>query len=143
MGVLGVDGPLRACMEQTARVLRSHRDAILTVVGVFVHDPLYKWTITAERASKAQRRTHGGDGADAENGGRGGTATATPLEAGSAAAPPADATRAISRVQAKLDGTDFDDGEALPVEGQVQRLLRDARDPANLAHMFSGWSAWV
>ena len=36
-------------------------------------------------------------------------------------------------------------GEGAPrgVEGQVQQLLQDAQDPANLCRMYAGWAAWL
>ena len=53
----------------------------------------------------------------------------------------ADAERALLRVRQKLDGTE--DGELRSVEGQVQQLLQDARDPDKLCRLYPGWAAWV
>jgi len=35
------------------------------------------------------------------------------------------------------------EGAARGVEGQVQQLLQDAQDPANLGRMYVGWASWV
>ena len=43
MGILGVEGIFRRCCEQVLRVLRRERSAIVTVVEVLKHDPLYHW----------------------------------------------------------------------------------------------------
>lgn len=53
--------------------------------------------------------------------------------------------RVISRVQAKLSGTDYSDvaGGVLPVEAQVRRAVAEASDPARWAIMFAGWSAYL
>jgi ataxia telangiectasia mutated family protein len=45
------------------------------------------------------------------------------------------------RVKQKLDG--YEDGELRSIEGQVQQLLHDARDPHKLAVMYAGWAPWV
>lgn len=54
-----------------------------------------------------------------------------------------DAARVLLRVRQKLAGTEEVQTEPLSVAGQVQRLVREATDPENLARMFPGWQAWV
>ena len=52
-----------------------------------------------------------------------------------------DASRALHRVAQKLDG--YEGGELRSVEGQVQQLLQDARDPEKLCAMYPGWAPWL
>lgn len=93
---------------------------------VFVHNPLYQWEITAEKASKRQGRRENGVGAgDEVCGGN------------------ADAGRAVGRVAAKLRGVDFGEQEALSVQGQVEQLLLEATDPEKLSRHYFGWAAWL
>jgi ataxia telangiectasia mutated family protein len=54
MGTSGVEGVMRRCCEETLRVLKKQKDPLLTVLSVFIHDPLYKWALTYDRASKKQ-----------------------------------------------------------------------------------------
>jgi ataxia telangiectasia mutated family protein len=54
MGATGVEGVMRRCCEETLRVLRKHKDPLLAVLSVFIHDPLYKWALTYEKATKKQ-----------------------------------------------------------------------------------------
>ena len=49
--------------------------------------------------------------------------------------------RVIERLQQKLAGVEGSD--PLSVKGQVKRLVNEARDPDNLAHLFHGWQAWL
>lgn len=44
MGVLGVEGVYRRCCEHTLEVLQNNHEALMTILDVFVHDPLYSWT---------------------------------------------------------------------------------------------------
>ena len=44
-----------------AQVLRANKESILTVIEVFIHDPLYKWALTT---TAANRRQHDGGAAD-------------------------------------------------------------------------------
>lgn len=50
--------------------------------------------------------------------------------------------RMSKRIEDKLKGTDFGTPQPLSVCDQVDRLIRDATDPRNLAQMFSGWYPW-
>lgn len=52
-----------------------------------------------------------------------------------------EAERALLRVRQKLSQTEY--GEALSVEGQVEILINEARDPERLCKMFPGWAPWV
>ena len=55
MGVTGVEGVFRRCCEETLIVLREHRNALMTIVDVFLHDPLFIWSMTPSKALNAQR----------------------------------------------------------------------------------------
>ena len=35
------------------------------------------------------------------------------------------------------------EGAARGVEGQVQQLLQDSQDPANLGRLYVGWAPWL
>jgi len=142
MGPRGVEGPLRLCMESCTRVLRANKGALLTVVDVFIHDPLFEWALTPQRANRRQRDDVGG-------GGEGEGSEVIVVEPAPGPGPgdldadvSADAARAILRVRQKLEGLEFGDGEPRGVEGQVQQLLADAQDPGNLARMYYGWASW-
>lgn len=48
-----------------------------------------------------------------------------------------DAERTLLRIKQKLQS--YEHGEALSVEGQVEQLISEARDPTRLAKMFPGY----
>lgn len=50
----GVEGVMRKCCEETLRVLRVHKESLLTIVEVFIHDPLYRWALTPANAQQRQ-----------------------------------------------------------------------------------------
>lgn len=56
MGPAGLEGPFRRCCEATLQVLRGNRDALITLVEVFLHDPLFDWVMTETKANKRQVR---------------------------------------------------------------------------------------
>jgi len=137
MGVTACEGVMRRCSEHVLRVLRAHREELLTIAEVLIHDPLYNWALTPKRAAEHQRRMTDTEGAG--QGAEDGLTAALPgLELGNI-----DAERALTRVKQKLEGTELGDGEPQGVEGQVQQLLHDAQDPDKLCRMFEGWAAWM
>ncbi|KAM4115238.1 hypothetical protein ACJW30_04G133500 [Castanea mollissima] len=128
MGVTGVEGVFRRCCEETLSVMRANKEALLTIVEVFIHDPLYKWALSPLKALQRQKETDDDietileDSQDECEGNK-------------------DATRALMRVKKKLDG--YEEGEMRSVRGQVQQLIQDAIDPERLCHMYPGWGAWL
>ena len=103
---------------------------MLTVLDVFFHDPLYKWTISPVKIAHLQNCVENRHGGERKiDGFRQNERTG------------AQAQRILTRLQSKLDG--FEGGHHLSVKGQVQRLVNDARDPGLLCHLYHGWAAWV
>ena len=43
------------CCEETMKVLRASHEFLLTIVEVFIHDPLFKWALSPLRALEIQR----------------------------------------------------------------------------------------
>ncbi|CAA7402290.1 unnamed protein product [Spirodela intermedia] len=121
MGVTGVEGVFRRCCEETLAVMRTNKEALLTIVEVFIHDPLYKWALSPLKALQRQKETDEDaepsleDSQDACEGNK-------------------DAARALFRVKQKLDG--YEDAEMRSVQGQVQQLIQDATDTERLCQMF-------
>lgn len=128
MGVTGVEGVFRRCCEETLSVMRTNKEALLTIIEVFIHDPLYKWALSPLKALLRQKETYDDletsleDSQDEYEGNK-------------------DATRALLRVKQKLDG--YEEGEMRSVHGQVQQLIQDAIDPDRLCEMFPGWGSWM
>jgi len=55
MGITGCEGIFRRCCEETMRVLRSSHELLLTIMEVFIHDPLFKWALSPVKALQLQR----------------------------------------------------------------------------------------
>ncbi|KAL6493547.1 hypothetical protein OROGR_032326 [Orobanche gracilis] len=129
MGVTGVEGVFRRCCEETLSVMRTNKEALLTIIEVFIHDPLYKWALSPLKAMRHQKDADDDLVVSLDNAG-------DDVYEGNK-----DAARALLRVKQKLDG--YEDGEMRSVHGQVQQLIQDAIDPDRLCHMFPGWGAWL
>ncbi|EQC27304.1 hypothetical protein SDRG_14925 [Saprolegnia diclina VS20] len=129
MGVTGVDGLFTRTCEETLKVLRKKGAALTTILEVFIHDPLYNWTLSPVKALKMQQESQlllhkKSDVMPEEN-----VADA--------------ASRALLRVKQKLQGYEDPTGDAMSVEGQVKRLVHMAQDPHNLCKLYPGWGPWL
>ncbi|XP_010663180.1 serine/threonine-protein kinase ATM isoform X4 [Vitis vinifera] len=128
MGVTGVEGVFRRCCEETLSVMRTNKEALLTIVEVFIHDPLYKWALSPLKALQRQKETDDDLETSLED-------LEEEYEGNK------DAARALLRVKQKLDG--YEEGEMRSVHGQVRQLIQDAIDPDRFCRMFPGWGAWL
>ena len=134
MGVCGVEGPMRQSCEATMEVLRAHKNTLLTLLEVFVHDPLYNWSLTAVKLLQVQLMA---DARLEEQLGGVSEDTAEDLILNS------DANRVLQQVQRKLEGKEREGGgQVASVKGQVQQLLQEARSTDNLCQMYVGWASW-
>lgn len=109
---------MRRCCEEALKVLRRNKEFLLSIIEVLIHDPLYRWALTAKTAQQRQQEPD-----RAGRAGRAGGTTPEPTEGislieDSSEAPGAstsnsamdslvvnaDAERALLRVRHKLDG---------------------------------------
>lgn len=56
LGITGVDGPFRTAAEETLRVLRKHKEVLITLLDAFVYDPLVDWEYEAEEVGHRQMK---------------------------------------------------------------------------------------
>jgi ataxia telangiectasia mutated family protein len=53
------------------------------------------------------------------------------------------AERSLNKIRVKLCGMEETGTVAASINGQCNRLIQQARDPANLALLFHGWQAYL
>ncbi|CAM9385384.1 unnamed protein product [Chrysoparadoxa australica] len=133
MGVTGTEGVFKRSCEAVMHVLKDNASSLLTILQVFIHDPLYRWMLSPFDARQRQ--------VEDENGLSDADPTMKGPEGGGA---PADAAaRALLRIRQKLQGYEDPNGDSMSVEGQVMLLLNQAKDPDNLSQLFPGWAPWL
>ncbi|GLJ18554.1 hypothetical protein SUGI_0330040 [Cryptomeria japonica] len=128
MGATGVEGVFRRCCEETLSVMRTNKEALLTIIEVFIHDPLYKWALSPLKALQRQKESDDDYTSDVES-------PDDETEGNK------DAARALMRVKQKLDG--YEEGEMRSIQGQVQQLIQYSMDSERLCQMYPGWAAWL
>ncbi|XP_059612699.1 uncharacterized protein LOC132259165 [Phlebotomus argentipes] len=120
MGFLGVDGIFRRSCEMTMEVLRENQATINTILEVLLYDPLCNWS-TSQQSEKSASSNESMHVSEQKN---------------------ASAARALFRVNERLSGRDSNSTTVHAVGTQVERLIQQAINPANLSRMFCGWSAF-
>ncbi|RLN10887.1 hypothetical protein BBO99_00004780 [Phytophthora kernoviae] len=157
MGVSGVDGVFTRSCEVTLQLLRKKSASVVTILEVFVHDPLYRWTLSPLKALRIQEgeqdvvrsatlsRTSSRSTNSSVVNDTGGSSNETQPAYGNKAGPSSNdaAARALIRVKQKLEGYEDPNGNALSIEGQVKHLMSVAQDPHNLCVLFPGWAPWL
>jgi serine/threonine-protein kinase ATR len=110
LGVAGTEGAFCSVCEVSLAVLRTHRDALMSVLETFVHDPLLEWT-------KVDRRAVVAPVAEAQ----------------------ARSGEALQRIRSRLEGVVVGVGAApslpLSAAGQARRLIEEAVNLDNLGRM--------
>jgi len=147
MGPSGTDGVFFKAAEATLSVLRNNADTLLTILGAVVADPLYKWSISPQKARELQQEQDIKEEEDENDESKSKTNPSRPSlmafnteddeNRNDAAA------RAISKITNKLQGYEDSSSFDKSVAGQVKLLINEARDPDNLGLMFAGWSPWL
>ncbi|GIY53666.1 serine-protein kinase ATM [Caerostris darwini] len=120
MGINGVEGTFKRCSEKTLEVMRNSQDVLLTILEVLLHDPLYEWSVPAGKSSQRADTSSTSNSQKEIN---------------------TLAERALMRLQQKLQG--LEEGVAMSIEGQVNLLIQQARDPNNLCRIFAGWQPYL
>ncbi|KAJ2161731.1 hypothetical protein GGF46_001235 [Coemansia sp. RSA 552] len=118
MGVTGYEGAFRRTCELTLGLLREHRDALMSVLEAFLHDPLVEWSRRATRAASRSSKDP------------------------TRAQPNEQAARCLANIRKKLQGS-IQGITALSVDGQVDTLITEATDPKRLFAMYIGWAAFM
>lgn len=115
LGVGGYEGVFMRVCEITLTVLRSHREALMSVLETFVHDPLVEWTKSSSRDRSRHDSTTRGKEA---------------LE------------KIQSRLEGVVVGVGAAPSMPLSPQGQARRLVEEAVSLSNLGSMYIWWMAW-
>jgi serine/threonine-protein kinase ATR len=57
-GITGFEGAFRKACEYTMMIMRQNKDALISVLGTFVHDPLLEWSNETPSSSSATTTRH-------------------------------------------------------------------------------------
>ncbi|XP_066955721.1 serine/threonine-protein kinase ATR [Macrobrachium rosenbergii] len=119
MGPTGYEGIYRKSCEVTMRVMREEREALMSILNPFIHDPLVEW-------SRGDNKAKTGGTGEINN---------------------EKAQMHVSNIEHRLSGqiNTKARGPNLPlsVAGQVNALIEGATSIDNLCQMYIGWAAYM
>ena len=92
----------------------KNKELILTVLGVFLHDPLNSWKVQSNRFENQMVENVN-----------------------------TSAKQVLYKIENKIMRRDLQTTESVSVEKQVDVLIKMAINENNLAMMYHGWSAWL
>jgi len=149
MGVTGVEGVFQSCCELVMGVLRdsANRQTILSVLHVFIADPLIEWArrpqVPLRPQDEKQNRIRDaritiGDVEKKLDGmlNVGAAVDVRAAHQGESVLTPEERGRTSSGLLGR------DRGVGLSVAGQVDELLKAAMCKRNLSEMYVGWQSW-
>ncbi|PVU94951.1 hypothetical protein BB561_002143 [Smittium simulii] len=113
MGPTKFEGKFRKSCEITMRLLRMHREALMSILDSFVHDPLVEWSTHKPKRGTISSTVNSKDLAGV----------------------------ALLAIRYKLAGV-FNNAH-LSVTGHVDELIKEATNPAKLCKMYIGWAPFL
>ena len=143
-GLQGLNGTFKKSCIKVLNLLREQQSMFYTVLQVFIHDPLYKWSLSPEKMKRLQYNSNN-DNNDTQSNDNSNNSQQSDVVIDNIDNQIGDgnkqAMRALDILKQKFRG--FEHGYTLSVEGQVNRLIAEATDENNLSKMFHGWAAWM
>jgi serine/threonine-protein kinase ATR len=163
MGLTGVEGVFRRTMEVSMSLLRENKETLLSVLEPFLRDPTVAWG----RGGRAQRQ----DVAQLPKGALNAAQKTTAEQSAVVEAENPEVKEALEKITGRLNGiynltnpaaerihrrylqksqplpafgmgAGRDEAQSLSVQGQVARLIDEAKAVENLAQMYIGWTPW-
>lgn len=113
MGVTGHEGVFRFTCEATLEILRKNYQTLMNVLDSFIHDPLLDWNQLAQKKEAAKIRSEH------------------------------DVEGNYKVIEMKLKGLIGDNVLPLSVQGQVDHLIKEATNEANLMAMYIWWMPYL
>jgi hypothetical protein len=157
-GINALEGPFRRACELTMLLMRQNKDALVSVLGTFVHDPLLEWSSHDAVPSSANLTRHQLQQRISHAGAQGtSSSTSAASNQNSAAALPGYsherhnklAVEIINGISDRLDGLmrtpDNLDQLIVPlsVQGFVDAIIKESTSNALLCKMYIGWSPFL
>ena len=127
--------------EHTLRVLRENRATLISVLETFVHDPCVEWS-SARSSSRSHQQQHG-DRTDSEAAKH----ILRTIDSRLRGMFTPRASPAHQNQARRLAGTSTGQSELhslpLSINGQADRLIKEASSELNLSQMYIGWMPFL
>ncbi len=133
-GLNSYHGTFKKICIKILKLLRENQQIFYTVLRVFIHDPLYKWSLDPGKMNRLQYSQNNNNNNSHKYSQEMFMENNNNNE---------QAERALHILKQKFQGNDNQQLNVISVEGQVNRLILQAVDTNNLSQMFHGWCSWM
>ncbi|CAF0900518.1 unnamed protein product, partial [Didymodactylos carnosus] len=158
LGMCGTEGLFKKSCECTLELMRQYSDTILTIIEVFLYDPLYQWQISPQKAFHLQQQQRSTADTDQtinstmqtpSRNGKGHTTYITTTNVNTIAKTVNEGTtdtnklaeRLLIGLRQKLQG--FEGILQMTIKAHVNMLINEATSVENLSRLFAGWQPYL
>ncbi|UJR28997.1 hypothetical protein I4U23_010215 [Adineta vaga] len=154
LGICGTQGLFKKSCEITLELMRQYADTLITIIEVFLYDPLYQWQLSPQKALQLQQQF------DKTNSDSVQSSSYRSSGKGSMLPPPGPsssttnttnesvtidtnkmAERLLLGVRQKLQGVER--LNQMTIKAHVNMLIQEATSIENLSQLFAGWQPYL
>ncbi|CAF0938650.1 unnamed protein product [Adineta ricciae] len=153
LGICGTEGLFKKSCEITLELMRQYADTLITIIEVFLYDPLYQWQLSPQKALQLQQQFDktNADSVVSSSGRSSGKGSmlpppvpqsSTPISGNESGAIDTNkmAERLLLGVRQKLQG--IERLNQMTIKAHVNMLIQEATSIENLSQLFAGWQPY-
>lgn len=155
LGICGTEGLFKKSCEITLELMRQYADTLITIIEVFLYDPLYQWQLSPQKALQLQQqfdktnndsatpasfRSSGRSSGMLPPAGPSSSSTGTNIEPFSTDTNKM-AERLLLGLRQKLQGVER--LNQMTIKAHVNMLIQEATSIENLSQLFAGWQPYL
>ncbi|CAF0715627.1 unnamed protein product [Adineta steineri] len=157
LGICGTEGLFKKSCEITLQLMRQYADTLITIIEVFLYDPLYQWQLSPQKALQLQQqfdKTNADSIASSSSYRSSGKGSMLPPPTPSPSSSEANtggqsitidtnkmAERLLLGLRQKLQGVER--LNQMTIKAHVNMLIQEAISIDNLSQLFAGWQPYL
>ncbi|CAF1551290.1 unnamed protein product, partial [Adineta steineri] len=157
LGICGTEGLFKKSCEITLQLMRQYADTLITIIEVFLYDPLYQWQLSPQKALQLQQqfdKTNADSIASSSSYRSSGKGSMLPPPTPSPSSSEANtggqsitidtnkmAERLLLGLRQKLQGVER--LNQMTIKAHVNMLIQEAISIENLSQLFAGWQPYL
>ncbi|CAF5177117.1 unnamed protein product, partial [Rotaria magnacalcarata] len=150
LGICGTQGLFKKSCEITLELMRRYADTLITIIEVFLYDPLYQWQLSPQKALQLQQQFDKTNDSVASSSSRAsGKTSMQPASSSTSSSIVGEsvttdtnkmAERLLLGLRQKLQGVER--LNQMTIKAHVNMLIQEATSIDNLSQLFAGWQPY-
>ncbi|CAF1500441.1 unnamed protein product, partial [Rotaria magnacalcarata] len=151
LGICGTQGLFKKSCEITLELMRRYADTLITIIEVFLYDPLYQWQLSPQKALQLQQQFDKTNDSVASSSSRAsGKTSMQPASSSTSSSIVGEsvttdtnkmAERLLLGLRQKLQGVER--LNQMTIKAHVNMLIQEATSIDNLSQLFAGWQPYL